>query len=1110
MSPRSSAAPRVRPAPRPASAPSPRRFPSLALVVLAVASALALAGAAGAKGGGGKGPLDLEALTAPEARALMESGRLTSVELVKAYIKRIEALNKRGPGLNAVTQLNPEALEEARRLDQERKRGLVRSPVHGMPVLLKDLIDVKGMYTSNGNYSLRESYPQFDSGVAEKLRERGAVILGKLGLSEYANFFGNQPSGFSNLTGQVLHALDADQNPSGSSSGSGSASAAALSLLVIGTETSGSIISPSRAQGIVGIRPTVGLVPGVGIGPISASQDTAGPMDRTVANAAYTLTAIAGIDPESSYDGLWGLTPEEDDLVIPPAPETVPDYLSALDLGFVAGKRIGYNGDLVDTTGARTPLGEAYDALVAAGAIMVLRPVLSPALTLPSGSILNWEARRDINRYYANLGPDAPIKSLDEELAKNLEETDQALKFGNGTHANVNTFIITDYVGGPTTTDPSNTVATAYKTALLQGKIIAHASIDRLLTNDTPDDPSDDFIAILGSAPNGPRAGYPQITIPMGYNATHRRTLDVNLYGTAYSERDLIGVAYVIEQGTLKRQPATALNPSFYRCAQTDPLPPFAERGACNPEYDETMKLVDGRPPILPFALELESVSSLQARMTTGTLSAETLTKAYLVRIALTNAEGPSVQAVRVLSRDAIKEARALDKERAKKGARGPLHGIPVLVDDSIDVKGLPTTGGSIALQESFPKADSTIVARLRKAGAIILGKTNVTELNSVFDANLPEGYSSLGGQVLLPSDTDKTPAGSSAGSAAATGSGLAAMAIGLETAPEGAQLIAPAAVAGVVGLKPTVGRVPRTGILPVAKSQDSPGPITRTVFDAALQLQAIAGADPADAGTAGTPAVPDYLAALDAGALAGQRVAVVASTVVPYQTAIATLTALGATPVEVTPGTPSPNPPSIVVRELQRDLDAYLATTRGAGPKTLQSIVDYNTDNPVEGLKYQQGQLIEALTADRSAYESDKLEGQLATRALIDGILSNGTSDPADDFAFVLVPSGNALIGHADRAGYPLITVPAGEGTGNAGRNPIGVVFVGGAYSEASLLAAAYAFEQGSPFARRAPSATNPSMYRCVPGSAFFTGELCHPGDRLLVRGAGEFPLPD
>ena len=173
--------------------------------------------------------LNLETLDGPTAEKMMEEGKLTSVELTRAYIARIAALNKRGPGLNAVTQLNKDALKDAALLDKERKDGHIRGPAHGLPILLKDLIDVKGMYTSAGNWSLRNSFPAIDSGVAKKLRENGVVILGKLGLSEYANFFGNQPSGFTNLTGQVLNAVDADQNPSGSSSGSGSAGAAALS-----------------------------------------------------------------------------------------------------------------------------------------------------------------------------------------------------------------------------------------------------------------------------------------------------------------------------------------------------------------------------------------------------------------------------------------------------------------------------------------------------------------------------------------------------------------------------------------------------------------------------------------------------------------------------------------------------------------------------------------------------------------------------------------------------------------------------------------------------------------------------------------------------------------
>ena len=197
---------------------------------------------------------------------------------------------------------------------------------------------------------------------------------------------------------------------------------------------------------------------------------------------------------------------------------------------------------------------------------------------------------------------------------------------------------------------------------------------------------------------------------------------------------------------------------------------------------------------------------------------------------------------MRALNPHAVSEAQTLDRERATSGARGPLHGLPVLLDDTIDAQGLPTTGGSIALQNSLPDADAALVAKLKAAGAIILGKTNVTELNGFFDALLPEGYSSLGGQVLLPSDTDRTVAGSSAGSAASTAAGLAALTIGVETSTDSAQLIAPAGVAGVVGLKPSVGLVSSDGVLPVAESQDAPGPITRTVTDAATALEALTG----------------------------------------------------------------------------------------------------------------------------------------------------------------------------------------------------------------------------------------------------------------------------
>ncbi|MGK2938350.1 MAG: amidase family protein [Solirubrobacteraceae bacterium] len=1066
---------------------------------------LALALSAGAAPPAGAADLDLERLGAREAAKLMEEGKLTSVELTKAYIARIEALNKRGPGLNAVTQLNADALKDAANLDAERAAGNVRGPGHGLPVLLKDLIDVKGMATTNGNFSLRDSFPAEDSGVAKKLRTNGVIILGKLGLSEWANSFGNQPSGFSNLLGQVVHGLDADQNPSGSSSGTGAAGASAMSMLTIGTETSGSIISPSRAQGLVGLRPTVGLVPGYGIGPISANQDTAGPMDRTVEQAAITLGAIAGPDAvaEAGYKAMFG----EDNYpkVIPPAPATVPDYLSALDEDFAEGKRIGYapgtaSGD------ALAALEAARDALQAAGATIVPMAVAPAAslgdVPLPDG----YEQHKSINTYYERLGPDAPVKSLREEVESNLANPMEALKFGNARHLASSASDV--FSSGPASPEEQ------YRTNLPIRKERYWAQIRSMFENGTPDDASDDVVAVLGSTPNGAQAGFPVVTVPMGYTATHRRTVDAQLHGLPYSERTLLGLAYVLEQATKKRKPASELNPSMYRCAKTVPAPPFADRGACNPDYDAIMAKV-GTMPDLGFDLETATVEDLQQRLQRGTLTSEDLTKAYLARIAHTNAEGPALQAVRHVDLGTIERAKALDEEREEHGRRSLLHGIPILVDDTVDVAGTPTTAGTIGLQPSTPAKDAALVAKLKKAGAIILGKTNVTELGGVVDSNLPDGYSALGGQVLLPSDTDKTTAGSSAGSAAATAAGLAAAAVGLETSTDSAQLIAPASVAGVVGFKPTLGRISRTGVLGVARSQDAPGAIAKSVFDAALQYQAMAGRDSADPATISPDTAADpanVLAALSTTALRGKRVATVASSATGYAAAIADVQGLGAT--TETRAFTAPSIPGIVAREFKRDLEAYLSGIPGPGAKTLAQLIDANEASPAEALKYQQRGLTDAAAVDltdpatTAAYEADRDAGLTEARDILDGILGNGTPEAIDDAEAILVPFDHALVDVADRAGYPLLSVPAGYGTGNAGRNPIGVVLIAKRYGEASLLAAGYAYEQATKV-RLAPSVTNPAMFRCVPGSAFFSPHHCHPGDRLYDSPFDEAPAP-
>jgi amidase len=1093
---------------------SPRRALTAWLLGLALLLSLGLLGTASAQAA----TLNLETLTGAEAEAMLQKGEVTSVELVKSYIARIEALNKSGPGLNAVTQLNPNALQEAKQADRERKKGKGPGPAAGLPILLKDIIDATPMYTSAGDWALRQSFPPSDSGIARNLRAHGVVILGKLGLSEWANSFGSQPSGFSNLTGQVLNALDTAAGPSGSSSGSGAAAAAGLATLTIGTETSGSIISPSTAQGDVGLKPTVGLLPGFGIAPIDASQDTAGPMVRSVTDAAMTLQSIAeapGTDPEAEkeYADIMGPEWNTNGDVLQAPFKTLPDYMSALDLNFVKGKRIGFNGNTCSPTPCTpTPSQEAVQkavtALESAGAIMVEdKPTTVGTLpALPTG----YEQHATIDEYYKRLGASAPVKSLVQEVEVDNTNPQEALKFGNSQHSAE--AAAEDTPGGPNQQQ--------YDTNLPKRKALYHEAIAKMINE--PSGGGGQVIAIVGSAPSVPQAGEPEITIPMGYNSTLRRPVAVNVIGAAYTELNLLGVGYVVEQSTKLHQPPAMVNPAMYRCAHTTPAEPFAGRGHCNPDYKALKSPKVNKHDLLPVSLETTSTAALQKMMQEGTVTAKQLVKAELYRIALTNANGPALQAVRNVNPNAIEEAAAIDQARSRgKATLGPLAGIPVLVNDSIAATGMPTSGGSIAVQDNMPAADATIVAKLKAAGAIVLGDTNVTELGGVFDANMPQGYSSLGGQVLLPSDTNKTPGGSSAGSAVAVSAGLASLSIGSETTSEGAaQLIAPAGNAGVVGLKPTVGLVSRTGEMPVAKSQDSPGPIGQTVSDVATALNVLAGPDPSDPATAGQPStLPDYTAGLSPTALNGKKIAVVSSTTVPYPTAVSELATLGATTTVVTPASAA-KAASVVPYELHRDLDSYLSSTPEGNAKSLQQIIEYNSANAAEGLKFQQTGLLAAQAtetsnpATKATYEENLSNGQAEDRAVIDNIINNGTPGEAgDDYAGLMVPSASALVGISDRAGYPVLTVPAGFAVQNSstGGDPIGVVFIGTAYSEAQLLNDGFALEEGlkarqlgpeymksspNPSFNGAPSQTNQSMWRCVAGSSFFKPSACNVGE--------------
>jgi amidase len=1095
----------------------PRRVLLAAFVVLCLLLATALAGGVG--GARAAAPvLDLEHLSGAEEEAMLARGEVTSVQLVEAYAERITALNKAGPGLNAVTQINPDVIAEAEKTDQLRAEGKSLGPAMGLPILIKDIIDATPMYTSAGDWALRNSFPEKDSGVAKQLREHGVVILGKLGLSEWANSFGSQPSGFSNLTGQVLNANDTAQGPSGSSSGSGAASDAAFAALTIGTETSGSIISPSTSQSLVGMRPTLGLVPGYGIAPIDASQDTAGPMVRTVTDAAMTLQSIAavpGTDPEANaeYEGIMGPEWLENGDIIPAPFSTLPNYMDALDLSFVKGKRIGYNGNTCTGVGC-TPtdtqkaVQKAKEVLEAAGAIMVAdEPTKAEGLeALPPG----YEQHATIDSYYAHLGESVPINNLKEEVASDDTNPQAGEKDGIKAHRGE----AETPIRGEGPTGDKN--ASDYEKILPKRKAIYHAAIESMMNN--PSGGGGPVIAVIGSVPSGPQAGLPQIVVPMGYAPTTRRNIGVSVNGGAFDDFDLLGVAYVLEQGTKLRKGVGEVNPAAYRCAHTASPEPFAGRGHCNPDFGSTMAPLGGEGTILPFSLETTSATELEEMMEAGELTSEELVKAELTRIALTNAKGPAVQSVRALAPAALADAKAADAARAA-GAEGPLLGIPFLVDDSIDVGGLATSGGSIALQDNLPAADSTLVAKLKAAGAVVLGDTNTSELGGLVEpANMPQGYSSLGGQALLPSDTNNKLTGSSGGSAGAVSVGMAPLAVGLESGPDAAKAIFPAESAGLVAIKPTVGLVSRAGVMPTARSQESPTPMAQTVADVATELGVLAGPDPADPATASQPTpVPSYSAGLSTTALAGDKLAILGginpevskrtAAEVAYVAATEAATSAGATTEVVTPGAAA-TAPTVVPYEFHRDLDSFLAATPGGGAESLQGVIEYDKANPVEGLKFGQAGLIAAqatsVGGEKTAYETNLATGRTESKAVIDGTLTGGK-------VALMVPSGSALVGIADRAGYPVLTLPAGFGLidSSTGGDPVGVVLIGVEYSEAELLADAYALEAklqarqtgpaymgllAAPGFSGAPSMTNQSMFRCILGSAYYNPYDCNP----------------
>jgi amidase len=475
----------------------------------------------------------------------MRSGKWTARALTERYLTRIEALDRSGPALRSVIEVNPDALAIAEGLDRERKAGRGRGPLHGIPVLVKDNIDTADrMATTAGSLALVGAKPARDAEVVRRLREAGAVLLGKTNLSEWANIrCSTSTSGWSGRGGLTKNPYALDRNPCGSSSGSGAAVSANLCAAAVGTETDGSIVSPSSANGIVGIKPTVGLASRSGIIPISHSQDTPGPMARTVRDAAILLGALAGADPDDAATGAAGRNAS-------------PDYSAFLDPRGLEGARIGVVRSLfgfLDRVDA--VMAESLAALRRAGAELVDPVELTSAAKIgePEGAVLHYELKADLNAYLARLGPGAPVKSLADIIAFNEEHAkDEMPYFGQ------DTFRKAEAKGPLTSFEYLEALAKSRRLARTEGidatmdkqrldalvaPTLGPACVTDLLNGDR----------WLGDASTAPAvAGYPHVTVPAG--TVFGLPVGLSFFGRAWSEGTLLKLAYAFEQATKHRK----------------------------------------------------------------------------------------------------------------------------------------------------------------------------------------------------------------------------------------------------------------------------------------------------------------------------------------------------------------------------------------------------------------------------------------------------------------------------------------------------------------------------------------------------------------------------
>ena len=484
---------------------------------------------------------DLEEITIGELQQKMESGQTTAVALTKMYLSRIAAIDKAGPTLNSVIEINKDAVAIAAAMDKERKAGKLRGPLHGIPILVKDNIDTAdSMMTTAGALAMKGNFASADAFIITQLRAAGAVLLGKTNLSEWANFrSSHSTSAWSSRGRQTKCPYILDRNPSGSSAGSGAAAAANLCAIAIGTETDGSIVSPASINGLVGIKPTVGLWSRSGIIPISATQDTAGPMARTVRDAAILLGALTGVDTN-------------DAITAQSQKKAYKDYTLFLDEGSLKGKKIGIEKThLKGNEKLVALLQQAMAEMVKQGAEIIEVELTKSTAELGDAefTVLQYEFKDGVNKYLANAKGN--MKTLQDVIDFNLKNESQAMPYFKQ-----ETLISSQAKGDLQTKEYTDALAKSLTARTLIASLMEQHNLAAIcgITNGLAgciDLINGDYDTGFSISSPAAMAGFPHITVPMGF--VQELPVGISFFSTAYNEPALLGIAYAYEQATKHR-----------------------------------------------------------------------------------------------------------------------------------------------------------------------------------------------------------------------------------------------------------------------------------------------------------------------------------------------------------------------------------------------------------------------------------------------------------------------------------------------------------------------------------------------------------------------------